>query len=71
MPAYMAQPEKTVASSNRIEDLKFIMTKFKKRIGELKQRKRGDVQLTVHFHSACFKETSVYPNHLQLHVGGK
>ncbi|EGQ8119780.1 hypothetical protein D6V18_17165 [Vibrio cholerae] len=67
----MAQPEKTVASSNRIEDLKFIMTKFKKRIGELKQRKRGDVQLTVHFHSACFKETSVYSNHLQLHVGGK
>jgi len=33
-----------------------------------RQNPQIDVQLTVHFHSACFKETSVYPNHLELQV---
>jgi len=47
MPAYMAHPENRVTNSRRREDLEFMITKRKMRMSELKQRKRGNVQLVA------------------------
>jgi len=43
----MAHPENRVTNSRRREDLEFMITKRKMRMSELKQRKRGNVQLVA------------------------